>query len=170
MEVKKIVELEELAKNGDVGAIYELGQRYYKGVGVDVDYSKAKNYFEIASEKGSQGSNYYLGKIYYNGNGVQTDHLKAKEYFEKSANADNVFSSYYLGKLYYWGDGVSKDVEKANEYKKSILNKPLYANQDTNLENFYSVVDFEDVTKSYVGALQEKVVKEYKNLYGKNFI
>lgn len=167
MSTKNIEELEVLAGNGDVGAIFELGKAYYNGTGVGVDYGKARGYFEVAAEKGSQGSNYYLGKIYYNGNGVETNHLKAKEYFEKSSNADNVFSTYYLGKLYYWGDGVEKDYTKANEYKNSILNKPLYTNQTAGLEEFYSVTDFEDLTKGYVGAIQNKIEEEYKNLYGK---
>lgn len=166
MESKNIKELEELAANGDVGAIYELGQIYYSGIGVGVDYQKAKGFFEIAAERGSKGANYFLGKIYYNGNGVQTNHVKAKEYFEKSANSNNVFSEYYLGKIYYWGDGVEKNYDKANEYKKIILNKPLYINQDTNLEDFYSMTDFEKVTKDYVGQLQQRVLLEYKNLYG----
>lgn len=161
-------ELEALAKNGDVGAIYELGQMYFKGIGgVEVNYNKAKEYFEAAAENGSTGANYYLGKIYYNGNGVGTDHLKAKEYFEKSSSADNVFSKYYLGKLYYWGDGVEKDYNKANEFKNSILNKPIYASQEAALEDFYSLTDFEATTKEYVSELQKRVNIEYKNLFGK---
>lgn len=161
-------ELEALAKNGDTGAIYELGQMYFKGIGgVEVNYNKAREYFEAAAENGSTGANYYLGRIYYNGNGVQTNHLKAKEYFEKSSSADNVFSKYYLGKLYYWGDGVEKDFNKANEYKNSILNKPIYASQEAGLEDFYSLTDFEETTKRYVSELQERVNIEYKNLFGK---
>lgn len=167
MSTKNIKELESLAGNGDVGAIYELGQRYFYGVGVELDYTKARNYFEIASERGSSGSNYFLGKIYYNGNGVQTNHLKAKEYFEKSAESDNTFSKYYLGKLYYWGDGVEKNNEKAEEYKKAVLSKPIYGNQEADLEEFYSIFDFENRTKEYVGQLQNKVLSEYKNLFGK---
>lgn len=167
MSTKNIKELESLANNGDVGAIYELGQRYFYGVGVGLDYGKAKGYFEVAAERGSSGSNYFLGKIYYNGNGVQTNHLKAKEYFEKSASADNTFSKYYLGKLYYWGDGVEKNDEKAEEYKKVVLGKPIYGNQEAGLEEFYSIYDFEGRTKEYVGELQNKVLSEYKNLFGK---
>ena len=167
MSTKNIEELEVLANNGDVGAIYELGKRYFSGNGVGVDFGKAKGYFEVAAERGSQGSNYYLGKMFYNGNGVETNHLKAKEYFEKASDADNVFAKYYLGKLYYWGDGVEKDFNKANEYKVSILNKPIYAKQTAGLEEFYSLTDFEGVTKDYVGEIQEKVFQEYKGLYGK---
>lgn len=163
-----VEELETLAKGGDVGASYELGQIYFKGIGgVGVDYAKAKKYFEAAAENGSTGANYYLGKIYYNGNGVETNHLKAKEYFEKSSSSDNVFSKYYLGKLYYWGDGVEKDYNKANEFKNSILNKPIYASQEAGLKDFYSLTDFEETTKQYVCELQNRVNIEYKNLFGK---
>ena len=161
-------ELEALAKNGDIGAIYELGQMYFKGTnGVGVDYNKAREYFEAAAANGSVGANYYLGKIYYNGNGVETNHLKAKEFFEKSSSNDNVFSKYYLGKLYYWGDGVEKDYNKANELKNSILNKPIYASQEAGLQDFYSLTDFEETTKQYVCKLQEQVNKEYQNLFGR---
>ena len=167
MSTKKIEELEALAGNGDVGAIYELGKRYFEGNGVGVDYARAKGYFEVAAERGSQGSNYYLGKMFYNGNGVATNHVKAKEYFEKASGADNVFAKYYLGKLYYWGDGVEKDFNKANEYKHTILNKPIYANQIAGLEEFYSLTDFETATKDYVDEIQNRVFEEYKGLYGK---
>lgn len=166
MGARSIEELEELANNGDCGAIYELGKRYFEGNGVGVNFEKAKGYFEIASERGSKRANYYLGKIYYNGCGVQTNYGKAKEYFEKSAESNNVFSTYYLGKIYYWGDGVEKNYNKANEYKTSILNKPLYINQDAGLEEFYSIPDFEKQTKEYVNKIQEKVLSEYKNLFG----
>jgi len=65
MSTKTMKELEELAGNGDFGAVFELGQRYYNGIGVNIDYAKAREYFEVAAENGSQASNYYLGKIYY---------------------------------------------------------------------------------------------------------
>lgn len=166
MSTKNIEELEGLAGNGDVGAIYELGQRYFNGTGVNQNFEKAKGYFEIAAERGSKGSNYFLGKIYYNGMGVPTNYMKAKEYFEKSAAENNVFSEYYLGKLYFWGDGVEKNYDKANEYKQSILNKPLYLNQDAEIQDFYSITDFEAQTRKYVGELQNKVILEYKRLFG----
>ena len=163
----KINELETLAKNGDAGALYELGQMYFKGIGgVEVNYNKAREYFEVAAESGSKGANYYLGKIYYNGNGVQINHLKAKEYFEKSSSYENVFSKYYLGKLYYWGDGVEKDYNKANELKNLILKKPIYASQEASLQDFYSLTDFEETTKKYVDKLQQQVNIEYRNLFG----
>ena len=141
-------------------------KRYLDGTSVSADYGKAKYYLELAAKNGVVGANFYLGKIYYNGKGVQTNHTLAKEYFEKASSANNVFSNYYLGKIYYWGDGVEKNLSKASEYKASILNKPLYINQDTDIENFYSIADFESVTKKYVTEIQASVLDEYKKLYG----
>lgn len=171
IEMQKAIEtLERLAKNGNIGAIQELGLRYYKGIGVEVDYSKAKNYFEEAINKGCASSAYYLGLIHYNGNGTPVNHQKAKEYFEKSDSDNNIFSTYYLGKIYYWGDGVAKDEVKANEYKTKILNKPFFANQNTGIRQFYSIEDIELASRNYANQMQQKIQSEFQSLYGNNLI
>ena len=163
----KIIEnLEKQSIEGNVEATQELGIRYYRGLGVDVDYQKAKSYFEKANSNGCKGSAYYLGMIYYNGNGVSVDHAKAKEYFEKSDANNNIFSTYYLGKIYYWGDGVEKNEAKANEYKAKVLNKPFFANQNADIKSFYSVTDIESSSRVYANALEQKVKTEFQNLYG----
>ena len=166
MNVDEIKNLEKLAEEGNCNAQYELGCLYYQGNEVAQDYGKARWYFENAVQNGSKAANYYLGKIYYNGDGVGVDYARAKDYFEKSASTKNVFSEYYLGKLYFWGDGVEKNAEKANTYKQKVLNRPIYSNQDSSLEDFYSVPDFEKATVNYVAQLQKRVENEYKKLYG----
>ncbi len=166
MGIISIENLEKLASEGNGEANYELGLRYYNGIGVDVDYQKAKQYLESALNSGCNAASYYLGIMYYNGKGTQTNHLKAKEYFEKSEANNNVFSSYYLGKLYYWGDGVEKNIEKANAYKQKVLSKPFFANQDTDINNFYSFSDFEGASRTYANNIQKKVQTEFANLFG----
>lgn len=166
MEIISLEKLENLAESGNSNASYELGLRYYKGIGVDVDFTKAKGYFEIAFNNGCTAASYYLGVMYYNGQGTATNHAKAKQYFETSDKDNNTFSSYYLGKIYYWGDGVEKNIEKANSYKSKVLSKPFFVNQDTDLENFYSYTDFEGITRTYANNLQKKVQTEFTNLFG----
>ena len=136
---------------------YELGLRYYRGIGVSVDYEKARQYLEIAVNNGVSGASYYLGVIYYNGKGTPTNHVKARKYFELSEANNNVFSSYYLVKLYYWGDGVEQNLEKADEYKAKVLAKPFFSNQNTDTKNFYSFTDFEGASRTYATNLQKKV-------------
>ena len=163
---KVIENLEKLAAGGNIEAVQELGVRYYRGLGVNVDYQKAKDYFDKANSAGCKGSSYYLGMIYYNGNGVPVNHAKAKEYFEKSDAANNIFSTYYLGKIYYWGDGVEKNEAKANEYKTKVLGKPFFANQNAEIGSFYSVTDIESASRIYANAIEQKVKTEFQNLYG----
>lgn len=166
MEIISIENLKNLAEQGNGDASYELGLRFYRGIGVDVDYEKAKNYLEEAEKKGIGGASYYLGVMYYNGKGTPINHVKAKEYFEKGEANNNVFSSYYLGKIYYWGDGVEKNIEKANEYKAKVLSKPFFSNQDTDIKNFYSFTDFEGASRTYATNLQKRVQNEFSNLFG----
>jgi len=166
MGIISIENLENLAKQGNSDAQYELGLRYYKGIGVDADYEKARQYLQAALDNGASGASYYLGVIYYNGKGTPTNHAKAKEYFEKAESSNNVFSSYYLGKLYYWGDGVEQNYEKADEYKAKVLSKPFFANQQTDTRNFYSFTDFEGASRTYAINLQKKVQNEFSSLFG----
>lgn len=166
MGIISIESLKNLAEKGNSEACYELGLRYYRGIGVGVNYEKARQYLEVAEQKGVSSAAYYLGVIYYNGKGIPTNHVKAREYFEKSEANNNVFSSYYLGKIYYWGDGVEKNYDKANEYKEKVLSKPFFSNQDTDIKNFYSFTDFEGASRTYATNLQKKVQNEFANLFG----
>lgn len=168
MGVLSIGNLETLAAQGNAEAMYELGLRYYKGIGVGVNYKKAKSCLEESVKSGCNSGAYYLGMIYYNGKGTPTNHIKAKEYFEKSDANNNIFSTYYLGKIYYWGDGVEKNYSKAEECKNKILGKPFFSNQNTETQNFYSVTDFEGASRNYATQLQKKVQTEFSSLFGNN--
>lgn len=48
MGVLSIENLEKLSENGNAEASYELGLRYYRGIGTEIDYAKAKSLFEKA--------------------------------------------------------------------------------------------------------------------------
>ena len=166
MEIISVENLEKLANQGNVKANYELGIRYYQGIGTEVNYQKAITHFERALNAGYNKASYYLGMIYYNGKGIGTDYQKAKQYFEMSEADNNVFSSYYLGKLYYWGDGVEQNIERANQYKAKVLSKPFFANQDTDIKSFYSYNDFEGATRTYADNIQKKIQNEFESLFG----
>lgn len=90
-------------------AFYLLGMLYYHGQGVDQDYIKAKEYFELASLQNHPDSFTKLGKLYYYSKGVEQNFLKSKYYFEKASLLNYPRSFLYLGNLYYYGKGVKKD-------------------------------------------------------------
>ena len=68
-----------------------IGNAYFHGEGVDIDYKEAIKWWEKASVKrpgrevGNTDALYHLGMAYKNGHGVKPDMAKAIQYFEKSA-------------------------------------------------------------------------------------
>jgi hypothetical protein len=63
-----------------------LGNLYYKGLGKEKDYGKAKKYYELAADQGNVHAQNNLGFIYKDGLGVEQDYGAAKKYFEKAAD------------------------------------------------------------------------------------
>ena len=102
-----------------------------------------------------------------NGTAVKAiDKKKTIEWFEKAAEKNFAHGIMLLAYCYKEGDGVEKNVEKATECKNTILSKPLYTNQNAELDTFYSIPDFEKSTVNFVNDIQLKVINEYKSLYG----
>ena len=88
------------------------------GVGVDVNYQKAREYLEELAVYGFPEALHDLGDIYCNGLGVDVDYQKAKECYEKSTKQKNYKAAYKLGMMYLNAQGVEKSYEKAIEYLK----------------------------------------------------
>ena len=112
MEHKKI----ELSDLGNSDALLNLGIVYLNGFGIEKDYSKAIQYFELSSNLGNSDSYLYLGNLYYNGEGVKKDYLKAKEFYELSSRLNNSNAHNALGELYLYGNGVDKNHLIAFDY------------------------------------------------------
>lgn len=43
---------------------------YEKGIGVEINYDKAKEYYELSFELDKDKASYYLGNMYFEGKGV----------------------------------------------------------------------------------------------------
>lgn len=52
------------ADAGNVSAQFEMGNRYYNGIGVEIDYQKAEIYWEAAAKQGHVNAQYNLGCLY----------------------------------------------------------------------------------------------------------
>lgn len=104
-------------------SLFELGQMYYNGKGVEKDFQKAKNYFELSAAEGYGLAQLWAGYMYYKGLGGIQDYQKAKEYFELSLEKDISGANNWLGLIYYNGYGVEKDYQKAIEYFKLAASK-----------------------------------------------
>ena len=92
--------------------IFLLGLIYSDGLGTEVDYTKALNYFMESLDLGVIKSAQEIASIYGEGRGVEKDIDKAKEYFDVAANAGYAFSFYNLGIIYMNGLG-STNMDRA---------------------------------------------------------
>lgn len=115
--------LENLAEKGNVLALYELGNIYQYGRGIEEDPETAFLYFQKSLEgfgsiRGKYESYcaYRMGKQYLYGQGTDIDEYKAAAYLQIAADDENQYAMYLLGTLYLQGKGVETDPNAAVNY------------------------------------------------------
>ena len=96
--VKSVASADSWKRRADRGCVFsqtELGWIYYKGEGVEQDYSKSVEWWTKAAEQEFYPAQLGLGWAYYNGNGVPKDQDKAIELWSKAdAYVPCVFGSF----------------------------------------------------------------------------
>ncbi|MFM5814498.1 tetratricopeptide repeat protein [Aeromonas dhakensis] len=99
---------------------YQEAVSYEFGIGVDADFLKAIEIYEIAALRGHLQSNLKLGILYFHGHGVTQNINKAIKYFWKAGERGCALSYFTLGWIYDEGVLIPKDDDKAEYcYKKS---------------------------------------------------
>lgn len=84
-DVSDIEILQELADLDDAESLMTLGRMYLDGDGVEVDFAKAREYFERASFNCNDPEAWEdLASFYQNGYGVEINLNTAKEYYRKA--------------------------------------------------------------------------------------
>jgi len=101
-----------LAEEGYENCQAFVGWMYFSGEGVEKNLSKAKYWYEKASNSGDSESLFYLGKIYF----IRGDYAEALKKFKKAESKNYAPAIYRIGRLYQLGKGVIKDEEKAYSY------------------------------------------------------
>lgn len=76
-------------EQGEGLALLALGQIYYSGEQVRVNYEKAYSFFNQAARHGEKEAWSNLGLMYANGQYVQADCNKAKEYLDKGSRIES---------------------------------------------------------------------------------
>ena len=108
------------AEQGDADAMYELGESYNYGLGVEENEEQAVEWYRKAAELGHAGAMYGLGGCYYFGKGVEVNEEQAVEWYRKAAELGHADAMYELGECYYYGTGVTKNMEQAVKwYRKA---------------------------------------------------
>ena len=110
-----------LSLQGHILAAQAIGDIYYWGKGVAIDYPRAMAAYKIAAEAGDALSQYQVGLMYFRGHGVAVDYEQARSWFEKAAAQDDPHAVCQLGYMYYEGKGVASSWRRARElYKRAI--------------------------------------------------
>ena len=81
-----------------------IGDMYTDGLGVDKDYIKAAEYFQLSADQGNLHAQNNLGNLYYIGEGVDKDYTKAFEYYQLSADQGNKSALNNLDSPFFKGD------------------------------------------------------------------
>ncbi|MCF8474180.1 MAG: SPOR domain-containing protein [Emcibacter sp.] len=98
---------------GNANALYNLGQLYRMGRGVEENYIKAEEYYQRAAEQGHIGAQRNLGTLYYFGRTGKVDHEKALKWLTKAAVNGDARSQLMAGTMYFNGEAGEIDAVKA---------------------------------------------------------
>jgi|GEM_PF-3671255 len=103
-----------------VFAMHNLGNAYYKGLGVKQDYTEAFRWYRKAAEKGYSTAQYFLGNAYYSGKtSLPKDYAESVKWYRLAAEQGHAKAQCNLGNAYQNGlGGLEKNyVEAAKWYR-----------------------------------------------------
>lgn len=106
-------ELLEKAVNGDDEAQFEVGSRYFRGVGIKKDYKLAVKWFEKSANSCNPDAECSIAFCYYNGKGIKKNYKEALSWFIKAAEQGDAEAQNQIGVIFTKGKGVRKDLEQA---------------------------------------------------------
>jgi hypothetical protein len=113
-------EVKAKAEAGNADSEYQLGVRYFKGIGVPQNGVEALKWWRKAAEQNYAEAQVDLGICYAEGKGAPKDELEAVKWFRKAAEQKNARAQGLLGCCYYDGQGVTKDeVEAVKWFRKA---------------------------------------------------
>jgi uncharacterized protein len=95
------------AANGHLEAIFRLGKMYRHGeLGVEIDFTKAREYLSIAADAGHLAAQTQLGHLYNRGEGIPRDPEQAFYWFHRAAQQGDPVAQNDVGIFYLQGVGV----------------------------------------------------------------
>ena len=108
--------LTNAAKNGSTEALYQIGNCFEHGVGVEQNYAIAvHNYFE-ALKKDNTDAAFALGTLYEHGLGVEKDLKNALKCYGIAADKFHVSALFNKGRFYQFGWAVKADYAIAHHH------------------------------------------------------
>jgi len=83
---EKLLMLNRIAVSGDANAQYNLASMYAEGLGTDIDYNLAYQWYQKSADQELPDGLYGVGWCFFHGKGVEKDVEKALDYFKQAAN------------------------------------------------------------------------------------
>ena len=154
------------------GALYNLGQMYRKGEGVEQDHTEAVKWYRKAAEQGHLNAQHNLAVMYCDGLGVQQDYKGAAKWYRKAAEQGDSYAQNELGRMYLQGLGVKQDYkEAANWHQKAIDQGDMQGHKGLGdisfmrgvwekAEEHYKLVAEQDYGQLYLWAVR---IQQHKN-------
>ena len=117
---KSLQLLQDLANQGSVKAQGRLGLMYERGIGMQQDYDKARDWYNIAMKSNSGFAFARRGFMYERGLADLQDYKRAVDFYHRAIDLGDASAYAHLGFLYFSGKGVGKDYKNAYQhFKKS---------------------------------------------------
>lgn len=103
----------QAAQMGETDASTRLGDLYYYGYGVDVDYEQAYYWFLNAAQKGNAYAQYSVAFMYMKGLFVEQEESQVIKWMKLAAENGNISAQKNMGDYYYYGSfGCQKDMRE----------------------------------------------------------
>ncbi len=145
------------------------GLKYFNGIGVDKDLTKAFNCFKLAADLDHTESQYSVGFLYSTGQGVDKNLTKAFTYYKMAADNGSKLAQEALLKMYEEGQIVNIHLAAAVFGYNSLAAQQGDANAEFNLGLMYCEdkgiqQDFVEAVKYYKRAAEQGHVFASVNL------
>ncbi|MDD6599889.1 MAG: tetratricopeptide repeat protein [Galactobacillus timonensis] len=114
---------EEVKQNEDE-TLTAIGEAFYRGIGVKVDYKEAFQYFQKAASMGNVRAKTCLGRCYELGRGTKRSYETALDCYEDASAQGNILATLKIGDFYQKGIDslVPKNSITASQYYLQALN------------------------------------------------
>ena len=162
----------------DERTLYKIGCMHMKGLGTEINMSKAIPYLLRAAQLGEKNAKRIIAQEYIKGENISSDIEKGVKMLTELADDGNNISAYKLGKMYMNGDVIFKDLNKAekylsqassdNEYAMYALVKLYLSDEKYSLEKAILLLDkgyyYEDI-KPYAAYLYAKILLDNNDFH-----
>lgn len=130
-----------IVKN-DLYAQKRLSEIYYKGDGVNLDFTQSNRFMQLADAQEDPLAAVNLGMMYYNGQGVKTNYLMAYSYFKKALLRGNIAFKH----VYYMYDMLQKELIPPDSVTLIQVYRILDNYNFLNNQIMIQTCDFDDIS------------------------